>query len=649
MRTKATLFLLVLVAGLGAVAFYLRDYDTDEDFKNNRVYVLGSEAVDLDFLDIRISGEEPITLQKTEGRWNLTHPVSWPANVYAVNRLLNRLLSIKRDTSFPVSSLAENGQTLADFGLDPPQGELIYGRRGEQGKLLIGRATETSDRLFVMREGDSRIMVARDSLLRAVTVKLEEIRNSGVFSIPVADVNQWNVQLAESGNLRVWLAKEGDAWTLETPVRARASTAAVETLLGQMLALNVQSFLNNGRTDLNAIGLANPALTLTIEGPGTRESLLIGNRVTGSELPNLHYAKRENNPTLFTVEIGMVDELRNVQLGLRDRRLIDLDPATIQTITITPAGLSDILLQRLETGWQVVSREPGQGLTTNRGDNELISALVDQISQLKAAPERGFVSDAPSDPQLEEFGLKGRPNWLIKLTGQSDEQRPQTLLLGGRDSSGNLVYAKTGDAPFVFLVDRGLSDELSVEAHHYRDRQLQELPEGARITALKITPLKNPDEPVFSVSLPAGVTNWETALAGLSEEKRAATNSFIAQLRNLRAKRIVAASFTSTVPGTLDNRPWTWLVEATIVLRGGVELQDTVFKLYVDDYPGGPDLLAGVPDLNLVFETGPTFIDAFNPLVFTREDPGPPPAEAATPETPPGESAPTETDPAAPN
>jgi hypothetical protein len=464
----------------------------------------------------------------------------------------------------------------------------------------------------------------------------------------VADVNQWNVQLAESGNLRVWLARENDNWTLETPVRARASKAAVETLLGQMLALNVQSFLNSGRADLNALGLANPSLTVTIEGPGTRESLLIGNRVTGSELPNLYYAKRENNPTLFTAEVGMVNELRNVQLGLRDRRLIDLDPDTIQTVTITPAGLADILLQRLETGWQVVSRQQGQGLATAPGDNELITALLGQISQLKAAPERGFVSDAPSDPQLEEFGLKGRPNWQIKLTGQSDEQRPQTLILGGRDSSGSLVYAKTGDAPFVFLVDRGLSDELSVEAHHYRDRRLQELPEGARITALKIIRLKT-DEPVFSVSLPPGATKWETVLEELPQEKRAATASFISQLRNLRAKRIAAASFTSSVPGTLDDRPWTWLVEATIVLRGGLEQQESVFKLYVDDYAGGPDLMAGAPELNLVFETGPEFIDALNPLIFDRADPGPPPADAVEPETVPEGSAPAVTDPAAPN
>lgn len=643
MRTKATLFLLVLVAGLGAVAFYLRDYDTDEEFQNNRVYVLGSEAVDLDFLDIRITGQEPITLEKTEGRWNLTHPVSWPANVFAVNRLLNRLLSIKRDTSFPVSSLEENGQTLADFGLDPAQGELIYGRRGEQGKLLIGRATETSDRLFVMRVGDTRIMVARDSLLRAVKVQLEEIRNSGVFSIPMTDVNQWNIQLAESGNLRVWIARENEDWTLETPVRARASKAAVETLLGGVLALNVQSFLNNERADLNALGLANPSLTVTIEGPGTRESLLIGNRVTGSETPNVYYAKRENNPTLFTTEIGMVSELRNVQLGLRDRRLIDLDAESIQTITITPAGLTDILLQRLETGWQVVSRQQGRGLTTSPGDNELITALVGQISQLKAAPERGFVSDAPSDPQLEEFGLKGRPNWQIKLTGQSDEQRPQTLILGGRDSSGSLVYAKTGDAPFVFLVDRGLSDELSVDAHHYRDRRLQELPEGARITALTITRLKT-DEPVFSVSLPPGAANWEPVFEELPREQRAAAAAFISQLRNLRAKRIVANEFTSSIPGTLDDRPWTWLVEATIVLRGGVEQQDTVFKLYVDDYAGGPDLLAGASELNLVFEAGPEFIDALTPLIFDRADPGPP-AEGAV-ET---EAAPEASAPAAPN
>jgi hypothetical protein len=314
---------------------------------------------------------------------------------------------------------------------------------------------------------------------------------------------------------------------------------------------------------------------------------------------------------------------------LRDRHLVDLEPANIQTVTITPAGLPDISLQRLETGWQVVSRPPDRGLTTFQGDTQLIDGLIREIVELKAVPERGFVTDAPSDPQLEEFGLKGRPNWLIRIAGDADDQTSRTLVLGGREASGNLVYAKTGEAPFVFLVDRGLADDLSAKPYYYRDRHLQELPEGAQITALSIERIAD-ENTVFSASLSDPGQTWEQALTEMPLEKRTAASALVAQIRNLEATNIVASTFTSSVPGLLEERPWKWLIEATISLRGGIGQQDTVFRLYVDDYAGGPELLAGAPDLDLVFETGPEFIDAITPLIFERKDPGPPPPASTT-------------------
>jgi hypothetical protein len=159
---------------------------------------------------------------------------------------------------------------------------------------------------------------------------------------------------------------------------------------------------------------------------------------------------------------------------------------------------------------------------------------------------------------------------------------------------------------------------------------LQELPEGARITALSIKRLQD-DHSIFSAALAAPGQTWEEALADLPLEKRTAASALVSQIRNLEAKNIKAPVFTSSVPGLLEERPWKWLVEATISLRGGVGQQDTVFRLYVDDYAGSPELLAGAPDLDVVFEVGPEFIDAIAPLIFEREDPGPPPEPGPPP------------------
>lgn len=670
MRTKATLFLLVLVVGLGAIAYYYnRQWDARRAYAAGRAHLLGPDAEDLDFLQISFRDpESSVIIERGANGWELIDPVRWPANYFAVNRLLTQLQFLERETSFSATNLDESGQSLSDFGLEPAVGVLTYGRRGEKSSLLIGRGTDVGNRLYVMPEDGDRVYVVAEALLESLRLSIEEFRSGAVFYLPLFEVKSWNVQLAESGNLRVWLTREGENWKLETPVLARANTAAVETLVNRILSLKVSTF-ESAAADLNLLGLARPAFTVTFQGNGRRESLLIGSRVPRAESPLTHYAKRDDNPTVFTVDVDFLDELRNAQIGLRDRHLLEFDEEQLQSIAMVPAGRSPITLQRLESGrWQVVSRDAERGLLTLPGDQQLIDGLINELANLQAVPDAppsdnpgarpksGFVSDAPSAIQIEEFGLTG-PSWQIVITERnaaaSGATRAQTLLLGSTAPSGD-IYARVSDAPSVYLVDRALVDDLQAEPHHFRDRQLQQLPEGARISSISLKRLST-DETVWSYGLDTSQQLWPAALQDVEEPDRDALLALITQLRALRASDIMAPEFRPTVPGDTIDVPWTWLLETTISLEGGQEKQVSAFRLYLDDFRGGTSLTAGAPDLNLMFKTEQAFIDAFQPLVLHRPAPDPPePADDSAididgPLETPAETTPEMPEPAAPS
>ncbi|RME67663.1 MAG: DUF4340 domain-containing protein [Verrucomicrobia bacterium] len=657
MRTKVTLFLLVLVVGLGAIAYYYnRQWDARRAYAAGRVHLLGPDAEDLDYLEIAFRDPaSSVVLEQGANGWELIDPVRWPANYFAVNRLLTQLQFLERETSFPVDSLAESGQTLADFGLDPAEGRLTYGRRGERRSLLIGRITDVGNRLYVMPEDGDRVYVVAQSLLDSLRLSLEEFRSGAVFYLPLFEIKSWSIQLAEAGNLRIWISRDGDRWKLETPVLARADDAAVETLVNRILSLKVAS-LEPAAADLNLLGLTSPAFTVTFQGNGRRESLLIGAPVPGAESPTLHYAKRDDNPTVFTADIDFLDELRNAQIGLRDRHLLDFDPTRLQSIAILPAGRPAITLQRLETGrWQVVSRSPERGLLTLPADEAIIQRLIDELADLQAIPERGFVSDAPSAIDLENYGLTG-PSWQIVLTerdAQNSATRSQTLQLGAAESrESHTVYARVSESPSVYLVDRALADDLHPEPHRYRDRQLQKLPEGARIASLSLKRLST-DETMWSYAIADTSQPWNEALAEVPPAERQALLALVAQLRNLRARDILAAEFRPTVPGSVVETPWTWLLESSIKLEGGQGEQVSTFRLYLEDFRGGTSLTAGAPDLHLMFTTEQPFLDAFSTLVLHRPEPQPPAPspdptvpQPAGPQTDP-DPAPAEAEPAA--
>ena len=636
MRTKATLFLFVLVVALGAVAYYFnREWDVQRIATASRTHVLGPDAVDLDFLRMDFSDASTrIELEKKASGWELVEPVRWPANYFAVNRLISDLQTLERESSFAVE-----GSTLADYGLGEPQGLLTHGRRGEKGVLKIGKQTDVGGRLYVLPASGERIFVVSDALLRSLRQSVEDFRSDSVFSIPPPEVRSWNIQIAESGNLRVWLSRDKEKWKLETPVQARADKTAVESLLNRILSnLEVERF-ETGLTDLNLLRLATPDYIVAFEGSGRREALLIGSRVPGQPPEsNLHFAKLENNPTIIVVKADFLDDLNNAQLRLRDRQLLEFSPAELQSISIQPGGrTSPIELQRLENGqWQVVSRTDDFRTSTMPGDSERIDALIKELQNLRALPPTdGFATDAPSKDDLANKYYLASPSWKITLTERPEkgavESQAHTLLLGGMEL--DRVYAQAGAgrnaARSVYRVDRGLADDLSSEPRHYRDRQLQKLPEGARIAALSIRSLIS-DTPHVSVELASPEESWDAAVSRLPEARRQPVHTLVTRLRDLRASEIVATEFSTTVPNEPGEQPWTWILEATINLEGGAG-QKRRFRLYLDGYAGGSELLAATPDLNLVFQASQPFIDAFAPLVFERNDPGPPPPGADKP------------------
>ncbi|RKX33515.1 MAG: hypothetical protein DRP71_10225 [Verrucomicrobia bacterium] len=656
MRTKITLFLLLLVGTLILFIVYIEpEWDAEKRFQENRLQILGAEAAEIDYLRISTpTNAEGPELEKSNGSWELTRPVRWPANPFAVNRILSQLQFLERETSFPVDDIGNSGQTLADFGLEPPEIVLTYRTRGVTHDLKIGRVTDIGNRLYMLAPDEERIHVVNRSLLDSMSISFENLRSSAVFSTPVFEIHSWNLQVRSAGNLRIRLTRRDNSWIFETPIRARANRAAVETTLGQIVDLKVKSFVGEGGGDPSLLGLVNPDLRLTVEGGSSRQSVLIGNPVPGGS-DDEFYAKKEDNPTVFTLEIPFLDTLRTAQVVLRERRLFSLEPDELQSILITREGGESVTLQKLENGiWQVVTRGADQALQTMPGDQAIIQRLVDSLLWVQALPDNGFVSDAPSAADLERFGLS-IPLWEVEVRARPSDQpnepvsgapAPETitekLLIGGFEGTGtDHLHAKMEGpgAPFVYLIRSDILRQLRSRSVSYRDRSLQQLPEGARITALRISKLGT-EEVAFSAELLTDGASWETSLGSLPTDTRDAAQTLVELLRNLEARTFLGSEFTPYVVLAGEQRPWSYLLEATIVLAGGPGSQTTPFRLYLAEVTGGTTLIAGAPELGLVFEARQDFVDAFSALVFDRHDPGEAPLPEPAVEVPAGEADP---------
>jgi|UniRef100_UPI0040495DF1 hypothetical protein len=642
MRTKVTLILVFLNVALFLFIFkFERGWRTEQASLEARRRVLGAETADI--RSIHISGPNVTTISLTrEGdNWSLLEPIEWPANPHAVNRIINELQYLEHETSFSVADLEKNQQSLADYGLDKPRLTISFTSGSNQSgsdqnssppvTLTIGDETKVGNRLYVLSPDGKRVHVVNLSLARSLSLPIDDLRADTVFSIPVFEARSLNLQNA--ANLRVRVRREtNNRWAFEAPIIARASKTAVELSINALNALRVRDFIPSGTAEINPN--TNASLRITIEGNNRRETLILGNEIgttainesvnttTGqtSNTPDIEFnAMLEGKSTLFTVSLPapLIYALRNAQVVLRETKVLEFDPATVTTITLSAPNQSDLTLQKLEGGsqttgpensnWQIVRRDTQGGPQTQTADGKVINNLLDKLRLLSAEK---FIGDAPSDADLENWGFN-RPEREISLTvGRGAATNTIKLQIGVSSDRDGKAYARLGNARFVYLVAADVIERTLPYPLTYRQKMLREIPAAAKFSALSITDLK---------------TNTKILEQTIDQENpgNAALQTVFKNLRTLQASNFTKVGFPELLIVAGEERPWRYLLDATITLPGGGGEQTESLKLFFTERVGGNMQYAGSPELAVVFEIEQSLLDAMWQLTYGEKDPGP--------------------------
>lgn len=647
MRTKVTLVLLFLNVVVFFFIFHFeRNWRTERVALEVRHRVLGAEAADIRSLDVESAAPGgSFSLERRDDGWFLTKPVEWRANPLAVNRIISDLQFLEDKTSFSVSDVEKNGQSLADYGLDKPRLTVTFasggmdttGRPAVTTTLRIGSATRFGDRLYLLSSGGDRIHVVDRSLAASFTVAPDELRDDAVLTVPVFEARSLNIQTAPPEDLHIRIHRDGGRWSFETPILARADRNAIELTINRLDELRVKAFV----PDNPAVPLpsASPVLTVTIEGDNRHETLYVGPPspreggalAGGASASGEYYAQLEGRSALFVTVIsdGLMTALRDAQDILRDRHVLDFDARSVTGITLEAPDQPDLALRRDAPGeageeprWQIVFRGgAGQGPSTLPADTAAVHRLLEQLAQLSAVR---FQSDAPQASELENWGFN-RPERVVALTlagPRSGSETPpaegsQILLqIGLPAPRGTIAYARVTNAPYVYAVNPDILAETDVAPGAWRERLLRAAPPGAKIEELKLMDLKTGKL----------ILDWKPG-AVLPPDREAAVQAAIVSLRTLRARKFLLNSFSDQVVVGGAAQPWTYRLDATIALPGGAgTVQTGVSTLWLAERTGGGEQAAGSKEFNAEFLIEQPLLDALWTLTYGSGE-RPPPGE----------------------
>lgn len=262
------------------------------------------------------------------------------------------------------------------------------------------------------------------------------------------------VELEREGGAKIKLVrgKDGKQWQVAEPYTARADSAAVNELVGQLLKAKPTAY-SGMSSDPAAHGLQPPGLRATLRAGERASTINFGDVTVGKGVVFVTTSARPKRPmavsrntidALFreTGGSGKAGDLAKTAGDFRFKNVFPVDAAGAEDVVgvALSAKGKNLSLARSKTGWSFVA-PAGWGEADAAGDVAAspgtftgVRPLIGALTSLRAATAADFVEN-PTPQQLAEYGLADNSPDRIKVDLQTQDGQNTTAYLGKRDAA----------------------------------------------------------------------------------------------------------------------------------------------------------------------------------------------------------------------
>ena len=406
---RSLLVLLVIAAGFGAYLYFVEAKRDTLDTGEKRDKVFSVEADKVEEITVKSESGDRTTLKKNGSEWQIVAPADKAAHADAAEAsgISTNLSNLEQQRV-----VEENAQRLADFGLDKPRIEVSFKSGGQEQTLQIGSKTPTGNDLYAKLAGQSKVFLIAAYLESTFNRSTFDLRDKTALKVDTQAVDSLEVTTG-SGTKK--FAKVNGAWQLASPAEPRSDAVAVDNAITRVLGAQMKSLAP--AKDLKEYGLDTPAATARIGSGSSHATLLIGKAAEEGSV----YAKDEARPEVFTIESGILDDLKKGPAEFRQKDVFDARSFNTTKAELTRAGSSWIFEKVTEKAKDGAETEKWRQVApaAKDADTQKVNAL---LSTLTGARAESFVEKVPT----------GKPELVVALTFDGKTERV-TLLKSGTD------------------------------------------------------------------------------------------------------------------------------------------------------------------------------------------------------------------------
>jgi hypothetical protein len=326
MRIRGLLVAVVLLAGLGVGLYFSNKEKAAEASKppsDAPPKILALTDASITKLALKKKGADETVLDKTNGKWQLTAPQSYPADQDAVNQLVSSAANVTADRV-----VEDKASNLSAYGLNSPSLEVdITGKGGKVSKLEIGDDTPTNSGSYAMLEGDPRVFTVASFVKTGIDKSANDLRDKRLLTFDQDKLSRVEL-IAKKQDIE--FGRDKDQWQIVKPKPLRADGLQVDEMLRKLKDAKMDLSLSDEDSKKAAAAFASgmPVATVKLTDPsGTQQIEVRKNK-------DDYYAKSSVVAGVFkaTPELGTgvdkaLDDFRNKKLfdfGFNDPNKIEI-------------------------------------------------------------------------------------------------------------------------------------------------------------------------------------------------------------------------------------------------------------------------------------------------------------------------------------
>jgi hypothetical protein len=258
----------------------------------------------------------------------------------------------------------------------------------------------------------------------------------------------------------VKLVRQGEAWTLTSPLSAPADATEVDAVLSSLEGMETEEVVAENASDFGQYGLATPRMALTVHVEGVAEPLALH---VGDKAPDSRglYARVPAKPRVFLIPAYLQGTLEKKPFDLRDRSVLHVKRDQVQRVDVGgPEG--EYSLARSQGGEDWTVARPIETLAGRWAVDEL-------LGQLESLNMDSVVEEEAKD--LKPYGLD-QPTRVLTLTLKDGGTRKLEI---GNPTPEKKYHARDASSQRVVLIPPALVDDLAKGLGERRAKRLLEV------------------------------------------------------------------------------------------------------------------------------------------------------------------------------